>query len=170
MQKVKYNRESDWDFYMDAGLKAIDLSLILPHYRAQNQPVEHRMSMSIVNDSAPIKLKIVRLSPTRVFSTQLTPMSLSKQCSSYQRSNFCLKVVADTSDVTIWFPSDFKGQIRYCGQPTFSISNVGGALWALYDAVRRGTLTFALWDTAQRCTVLYSFPQRDSVGPKIRNC
>ena len=98
------------------------------------------------------------------------PMSLSKQCRSYQCSNFCLKVVADTSDVTIWFPSDFKGQIRYCGQPTFSISNVGGALWALYDAVRRGTLTFALWDTAQRCTVLYSFPQRDSVGPKIRNC
>ena len=50
------------------------------------------------------------------------------------------------------------------------ISNVGGALWALHDAVRRGTLTFALWDAAQRCTVLYSFPQRDSVGPKIRNC
>ena len=31
-----------------------------------------------------------------------------------------------------------------------------GPLWALYDAVRRGTLTFALWDVAQRCTVSHS--------------
>ena len=53
---------------------------------------------------------------------------------------------------------------------TGCISNVGGPLWALHDAVRRGTLTFTLWDAAQRCTVLYSFPQCDSVGPKIRNC
>ncbi len=29
-------------------------------------------------------------------------------------------------------------------------------------------LTFALWDTVQRCRVLHSFPQRDSMGPEIR--
>ena len=58
--KVKYQADSDWDFQLVGGQLPIDLSLILPHYRARNQPVDHRMAMFVANDSAPIKLKVVR--------------------------------------------------------------------------------------------------------------
>ncbi|KJA20284.1 hypothetical protein HYPSUDRAFT_167290 [Hypholoma sublateritium FD-334 SS-4] len=143
-QKVKYNGESDWDFHLDAGQKAIDLSLIMPHYRARNQPVEHRMSMSIANDAAPIKLKV---------------------CRNYQRSKFCLEVIADTSDVTIWLPSDFKGQIHYGGRPTFSAGFVNRIMRNVRLTERmaepsfneddvvvmtEGHVTFRMWDV-QTC-------------------
>ena len=57
--KVKYQPDSDWDFQLVGGQLPIDLNLLLPHYRARNQPVDHRMSMFVANDSAPIKLKVV---------------------------------------------------------------------------------------------------------------
>ncbi|PPQ67660.1 hypothetical protein CVT25_012688, partial [Psilocybe cyanescens] len=97
--KVKYHCDSDWDFHVDSGKTPLDLSLILPHYRARNQPVEHRMSMLVSNDNEPIKLKV---------------------CRNFPRSKFYLEVLAETSDVTIWLPSDFKGQIHTSGKPSFS--------------------------------------------------
>lgn len=61
--RVKYQDDSEWDLHIDGGRSAIDLSLILPHYRARHQPVDHRMSMFVANDNEPIKLKVVRLIP-----------------------------------------------------------------------------------------------------------
>ncbi|KAF8188359.1 hypothetical protein BJ912DRAFT_1042556 [Pholiota molesta] len=144
-QKVKYHEESDWDFHLDAAQKAIDLSLILPHYRARNQPVDHRMTMFVGNDSAPIKLKV---------------------CRNFPRSKFYLEVVGETSDVTIWLPSDFKGQIHYNGRPSFSagfvnrvLRNVrlnerGGSDYNIEDALVISTLghvTLRMWDV-QTCS------------------
>lgn len=123
------------------------------------------MSMSVVNDAAPIKLKVVRLSLTLVFSAPLTPVSLSKQCRNCQRSKFCLEVIADTSDVTIWLPSDFKGQIRYGGRPTFSAGFVNRIMRNVRLTERmaepsfneddvvvmtEGHVTFRMWDV-QTC-------------------
>ena len=45
---------------MDGVHQPLDLDLILPHYRARNQPIDHRMSMFVANDHQPIKLKVVR--------------------------------------------------------------------------------------------------------------
>lgn len=39
--------------------KPVDISLALPHYRARNQPVDHRLAMFISTESSPIKLKVV---------------------------------------------------------------------------------------------------------------
>ncbi|KAF9057145.1 hypothetical protein BJ165DRAFT_10505 [Panaeolus papilionaceus] len=89
--KVKYQPDSDWDFHLDAGVHPIDMSLMLPHYRARHQPIDHRMSMFVANDDEPIKLKV---------------------CRNFPRSKFYLEVIADTSDVTVYLPSDFKGSIH----------------------------------------------------------
>ncbi|KAJ7273094.1 hypothetical protein C8J57DRAFT_1434977 [Mycena rebaudengoi] len=138
--KVKYLGE-DWDFHLDTAHKPIDLSLVLPHYRARNQPIEHRMSMFVGNETNPIKLKI---------------------CRSYCRSKFDLEVRASTSDVTIWIPSDFKGHI-HCPQrsTTFSAGFINRILTNVrlnedhYDqlpdedevvVVTRGRVTFRMWD------------------------
>ena len=59
--KVKYNPNEDWDFDMDTAQQPIDISLVLPHYRARNQPINHRMSMLVASDSGSIKLKVVRM-------------------------------------------------------------------------------------------------------------
>ncbi|KAF7294725.1 hypothetical protein MIND_01009900 [Mycena indigotica] len=138
--RVKYLANEDWDFYVDIAHKPIDLSLVLPHFRARNQPIEHRISMYIANDSAPIKLKV---------------------CRSVYRSKFELQVRASTSDVTIWLPSDFKGVIQ--GQKSaksvkFSdgfvnriMANVRLNDNAVYDedevvVATRGNVTFRMWD------------------------
>ncbi len=120
--------------------------------------------MSIANDAAPIKLKIVRLSLTRVFIMPLM-LCLYMQCRNCQRSNFCLEIVADTSDVTIWLPSDFKGQIRYSGRPTFSAGFVNRIMRNVRFTERLtepsfneddvvvstdGHVTFRMWDV-QTC-------------------
>ncbi|KAF8810104.1 hypothetical protein BYT27DRAFT_7162215 [Phlegmacium glaucopus] len=137
--KVKYNAYSDWDFQLVGGQLPIDLNLILPHYRARNQPVEHRMTMFVANDSAPIKLKI---------------------CRSFL-SNCYLEILAETSDVTVWLPSDFKGQIHHSGKATFSAGFVNRILrnvrlnepkvQEIYNednvvVVTRGHVTFRMWD------------------------
>lgn len=65
--KVKYHADEDWDFHLDTAQKPTDLSLVLPHYRARNQPVEHRLNMLVDGDNGPIKLKIVRISLNSFF-------------------------------------------------------------------------------------------------------
>ncbi|KAF8955438.1 hypothetical protein BDZ97DRAFT_1857749 [Flammula alnicola] len=144
LTSCKYHSEADWDFHLFGAQKPIDLTLILPHYRARNQPVDHRMTMSVVNDDAPIKLKV---------------------CRNFPRSKFYLEVLAETSDVTIWLPSDFKGQIHHSGKPDFSAGFINKILRNArlnepdaeeYDneddvvVVTRGRVTFRMWDV-QTC-------------------
>jgi len=136
---VKYHPDSDWDFQLVGGHLPIDLNLILPHYRARNQPVEHRMSMFVATDSAPIKLKVCRSFP----------------------SNFYLEILAEASDVTVWLPSDFKGQIHHSGKATFSAGFINRVLRNVrlnepkvreicnedsVVVVTRGDVTFRMWD------------------------
>lgn len=63
VHKIRYNANSEWDFQLDVSRTPVDLSLVLPHYRARNQPLQHRMSVFLGNDSAPIKAKIVSINP-----------------------------------------------------------------------------------------------------------
>ncbi len=42
------------------------------------------------------------------------------QCRTISRSRFYLEVQGSISDVTIWLPSDFKGQIHHTGKAVFS--------------------------------------------------
>jgi len=97
--KVKYNADDDQDFQLDVDHAPVDLTLIMPHYRALHQPVGHKMSMVVRNRSGSTKLKVCRNMPL---------------------SRFYLEVYSDTSDVTIWVPSDFKGRIFHTGRATFS--------------------------------------------------
>lgn len=39
--------------------ETIDMSLVIPHYRARQQPVDHRLNMFIAATAAPVKLKVV---------------------------------------------------------------------------------------------------------------
>jgi len=146
---VKYQPGDDWDFQLDIPNYPIDLSLVLPHYRARHQPVEHRMSMFIGNESAPIKVKI---------------------CRHYSRSRFYLEVQAGTSDVTIWLPSDFMGQIHHTGKACFSAGFTNRIMQnarlnepeydETYDeddvvVCTQGRITFRMWDIqtqAPECT------------------
>lgn len=58
-RKVKYTAGSEWDFAVETSHQPIDLSLVLPHYRARQQPVHHRMGMFVGSDTAPIRVKVV---------------------------------------------------------------------------------------------------------------
>jgi len=60
-RKVKYTAGSEWDFFVETMQQPIDLSLVLPHYRARHQPINHRMSMFLCSDSAPIRAKVVSI-------------------------------------------------------------------------------------------------------------
>ncbi|KAJ3507488.1 hypothetical protein NLJ89_g6277 [Agrocybe chaxingu] len=143
--KVKYRSEADWDFRLDAGRIPVDMSLMLPHYRARHQPIDHRMSMFVSGTNEPIKLKV---------------------CRNFPRSQFYLEVLAESSDVTIWLPSDFKGQIHHSGKAIFSSGFINKILrnvrlnepdvQELYSeddvvVVTRGRVTFRMWDT-QTCS------------------
>ncbi|KAG6868283.1 hypothetical protein C0993_005568 [Termitomyces sp. T159_Od127] len=138
--KVKYQPREEWDFLLATPHKSIDLSLVLPHYRARNQPIDHRMGLFIANDSAPIKVKV---------------------CRQYPRSRFYLEIQAGTSDVTVWLPSDFRGQIHHTGQARFSAGFVNRILQNSHvneprfdemcdeDGVvvcTHGRITFRMWD------------------------
>ena len=61
--KVKYQHGADWDFQIEDRDAPIDLSLILPHYRARYQPVDHRMTMFVAGNTESIKLKVVCVIP-----------------------------------------------------------------------------------------------------------
>lgn len=65
-RKVKYAAGSEWDFAVETSHQPIDLSLVLPHYRARHQPVNHRMSMFVGSHMAPIRVKVV--SPAGFFT------------------------------------------------------------------------------------------------------
>jgi hypothetical protein len=60
--KVHYQPQQQWDFIADADERPVDVSLVLPHYRARNQPTGHRMSMYI-HSRAEIKSTIVSADP-----------------------------------------------------------------------------------------------------------
>ncbi|KAI1784044.1 hypothetical protein LXA43DRAFT_249363 [Ganoderma leucocontextum] len=108
--RVKYQgagERSLYDFVLETDDQAVDVSLVLPHYRAHNQPYDHRLSMYIGTDSnAPVKVKVCRkFTPTRTTKFKLEVHS------------------AANSDVTIWLPSDFKGHIHRssaCKKVSFS--------------------------------------------------
>lgn len=63
--RVKYRgagEHSAWDFTLETDHRPIDVSLVLPHYRARNQPLDHRLSMYVGNDNADsIKVKVVSI-------------------------------------------------------------------------------------------------------------
>jgi hypothetical protein len=76
-----------------------------------------------------------------------------------------LEVLAETSDVTIWLPSDFRGQIHCSGRPTFSAGFVNRILQNArlnesdendYQGednvvvVSQGHITFRMWDVQTR--------------------
>jgi hypothetical protein len=56
--KIHYQPQRQWDFTTEADDHPVDLSLVLPHYRARSQPAGHQMSMYI-RGSEEIKSTIV---------------------------------------------------------------------------------------------------------------
>jgi hypothetical protein len=88
--KVHYQPQHQWDFFADADEHPVDLSLVLPHYRARNQPPAHRMSM-FVHSRGEIKSTVCRQSSR-------TPFHLAVHSSS-------------SAPVTLCLPSDFCGKI-----------------------------------------------------------
>ncbi|KAI0637426.1 hypothetical protein C8Q77DRAFT_568061 [Trametes polyzona] len=108
--RVKYmgaGTHASHDFELETDERPIDVSLVLPHYRAHNQPYDHRLSMYVGTESgSSVKVKVCRkFTPTRT-------------------TNFRLEVhSASGADVTVWLPSDFKGHIHRssaCKKVSFS--------------------------------------------------
>jgi len=141
---VKYQPQEEWDFSLETAFQPIDISLVLPHYRARNQPLDHRMNMFIAGDSEPIKVKTCRQRQGR-------------------RSKFYLEILSNTSDITVWLPSDFNGSISHSGKASFSAGFVNrimrhcrinedvyeGDSDPAEDEVvlhTRGRVTFRMWD------------------------
>jgi hypothetical protein len=90
--KVHYQPQQQWDFISDTDEHPVDVSLVLPHYRARNQPTGHRMSMYI-HGRGEIKSVVCRQSSR-------TPFFLCVHSSS-------------TAPVTLCLPSDFSGKIGF---------------------------------------------------------
>ena len=121
------------------------------------------MSMFVANDSAPIKLKVVghpMVWQESLITTTDRFFLYIQQCRSFP-SKFYLEVLAETSDVTVWLPSDFKGQIHHSGKATFSPGFTNRILRnvrlnepetrEIYNeddvvVVTRGHVTFRMWD------------------------
>ncbi|KIJ69650.1 hypothetical protein HYDPIDRAFT_36672 [Hydnomerulius pinastri MD-312] len=136
--KIHYNGSSDWDFILES-CQVVDMSLVIPHYRARHQPVDHRLSMFVGAEEAPVKLKVCRPVP---------------------RCKFYLEVQAATADVTVWLPSDFRGRIRHSGRASYSAGFVNRMManirlnektydrWEGDEVLVRtsGTVTFRMWD------------------------
>ncbi|KIK63526.1 hypothetical protein GYMLUDRAFT_40569 [Collybiopsis luxurians FD-317 M1] len=142
--KVTYSPNSDWDCYVDVAQRSIDMDLVLPHYRARYQPVDHRMNMFVGTEAGPVKLKV---------------------CRNFSRCHFYLEVQASMSDVTLWLPSDFKGRIQYSGKAKFSSGFVNRVMPNVYFTdedndtsgedcvliVTNGIIMFRMWDV-QTCS------------------
>lgn len=97
--RVKYRGAgplSSHDFVLETNNQNIDVSLVLPHFRARNQPLDHRLSMLVANHGAdPIKVKVCRN-----FTTA-------------RSTRFHLEVYSSSdADIIVWLPSDFKGHIH----------------------------------------------------------
>ncbi|KAH9180240.1 hypothetical protein EDB89DRAFT_1840237 [Lactarius sanguifluus] len=99
--KIHYRPQQQWDFTTDADDRPVDLSLVLPHYRARSQPTGHQMSMYI-HSSGEIKSTICRQSSR-------TPFFLSVDSSG-------------TAPVTLYLPSDFCGRIYLSSSSNVSLS------------------------------------------------
>ncbi|THV07990.1 hypothetical protein K435DRAFT_825279 [Dendrothele bispora CBS 962.96] len=138
--KVVYDPNSNWDFCLDVVQRPIDLSLVLPHYRARQQSTSTRINMFVGSESnAPVKLKV---------------------CRSFTRMKFYLEVHGSTSDVVVWLPSDFKGRIQHSGRASFSSGFVNRIIQNVRfndhsddgfeeDCVvvsTTGHITFKMWD------------------------
>ncbi|KIK95966.1 hypothetical protein PAXRUDRAFT_826488 [Paxillus rubicundulus Ve08.2h10] len=136
--KIHYDGSGDWDFILETQ-EAIDMSLVIPHYRARHQPVDHRLNLFVGAEAAPVKLRICRPVP---------------------RCKFYLEVHAATSNVTVWLPSDFRGHIRHSGRASYSAGFVNRMMANIRlnenfpdesggDEVivhTQGTVTFRMWD------------------------
>ena len=89
----------------------------MPPHRPKYQPENHRSSMLLSSDSAPITVKVVRLNlpNPRLFTHQrnLTYHLIIKQCRHCLNRPFNLKIVSGSSDVTVYVPSNFNGFISY---------------------------------------------------------
>ncbi|KAH8833901.1 hypothetical protein DL96DRAFT_1578792 [Flagelloscypha sp. PMI_526] len=92
--RVHYKPNSDWDYTLTVSghNKAVDVDLVLPHFRAKNQPADHRLNIYLANYLGPIKAKI---------------------CRSVSRTKFYCEIRGGQSDIIVYIPSDFKGQLRY---------------------------------------------------------
>ncbi|KAF8626386.1 hypothetical protein AX15_005035 [Amanita polypyramis BW_CC] len=130
------------------------MSLMLPHYRARHQPVDHRMGMFVASEASQIRLKI---------------------CRSVTSSRFYLEVQASSSDVTVWLPSDFKGQIYHTGKANFSAGFVnkimrnasfnddlfcGQSMEDVVIVCTTGHVTFRMWDIRTRSPEI---PHREAI-------
>lgn len=142
--KIHYRAAEMWDFTAGASSSSaaqpIDLTLVMPHYRARNQPVEHKMSVLLESVDAPIKAKI---------------------CRQQHRSYFYLHVSAQSSDVVLYLPSDFKGQIHHRTKISFSAGFANRVMpHVSFNEMRRGddlrsdlvvidtqgSITLRMWD------------------------
>lgn len=135
--KLHYQEYCDWDFLLETS-QVVDMSLVIPHYRAQHQPVDQRLRAFVSAESFPVKLRVCRPAP---------------------RCKFYLEIQATVSNVTIWLPSDFRGHIHHSGKASFSAGFVNRIManvslneetydW-VGDEVRVqtcGTVTFKMWD------------------------
>ncbi|OSC96615.1 hypothetical protein PYCCODRAFT_1440946 [Trametes coccinea BRFM310] len=136
--RVKYmgaGERASHDFTLETDDRPIDVSLVLPHYRAHNQPYDHRLSMYVGSESgSSVKVKVVCVARPAQPSPKSDAASLTparppapSQCRKFTPSrttNFKLEVhSASGADVTIWLPSDFKGHIHRssaCRKVSFS--------------------------------------------------
>lgn len=160
--RVHYNPDSLWAYELHASghaktRKPVEIDLLLPHFRATNQPKDHPLRMYIGNHHAPIHAKIVSLVMC-IFAS--TPADRLLQCRTVSRTKFLLEINGGSSDVVCYLPSDFKGHIMFSGRAAFS--------YAFKDLVRphcsfnevvpnkhhgdvvvintRGNITFKIWD------------------------
>lgn len=66
-QRVRFHGAGphySWDYALETAHRPVDVALVLPHYRARNQPVDHRLSMLISSTAAqPVKVKVVSYLP-----------------------------------------------------------------------------------------------------------
>lgn len=116
------------DFVLETNNQVIDVSLMLPHFRARNQPLDHRLSMLVANHGTdPMKVKVV--SPTLPSHVRCTssPHRRYAQCRNFttaRSAKFHLEVYSSAdADITVWLPSDFKGHIHRsanCQRASFS--------------------------------------------------
>jgi hypothetical protein len=98
----------------DADEHPVDLSLVLPHYRARNQPTGHRMSM-FLHSRGEIKSMIVSTVNVSDIATTKSPT----QCRQSSRTPFFLCVHSSSAaPVTLYLPSDFCGKISVSSSQT----------------------------------------------------
>lgn len=130
---MRYRAAGDltkWDYTLETDSRPVDVSLVLPHYRARNQPLNHRLGMYVGSDRAEsMKVKVVSISVPKFAYGRTANIATNfvAQCRSFvpgRSAKFHLEVHSSTNaDITIWLPSDFKGHIHrswHCKKVSFS--------------------------------------------------